>query len=113
MGMYDYLEIHDTEEREDAIKQNKNCSLNGKECFDKTDVTLCPNCGKPFCGFHMRIHQTECEGKKGVNVAEKIMGDFWKEKYDDLVAYLKNRYGASWTLSILTETADDRKQSEE
>jgi len=43
---------------------------------------------------------------------EKIMDNFWENKYDDLVAYLKNRYGASWTLSILTEIADDKKQSE-
>lgn len=41
------------------------CSSNGRDCFDKSDVTICPNCGRSFCSFHMRIHRPYCPKNGG------------------------------------------------
>jgi len=62
--------------------------------------------------FQLRLVQIPKARGSVSGMDEKIMYNFWKEKYDNLVSYLKNRFGASWTLSILTEVEEDRKQNE-
>jgi hypothetical protein len=39
-----------------------------------------------------------------------MMGDYWKKKYDEILDFLKEKYGAGWVLCLLEEVEATKRK---